>query len=656
MARRLKRRGRPRQAVRVGQRPASAPTAAQAEALFNEASRLHQAGQVGEAERLYRQLVALDPRHATGLHNLAVIACQTGRVGEAVPMFEGAIALDDGVYLFHNSLGNALKELRRFDEAAAAYARALALNPGFATGHYNLGNLHLDHGRLDAAAAAYRQAVALDPDLVEGHYNLANVLRDLGRFGEAETAYRRAVLLRPDHAQAHNNLGNLLKDTLRLDEAGEAYLAAIAARPDLAFPYSNLGVLRQLQGRLQDALDNYRRALAIDPAYPEANNNLGVVLQDLGRLDEAAAAYRRAIAQNPRYAEAHQNLARLAPLNDGSAEAEQEMALLNQLVADAGRSSAAERSQLLFALGKAWEDRGRYDRAFDCLAEANALRRASFAFDIGAAERRMAKIAEVFDAACLTRLRPGGLDSRRPIFIVGMPRSGTTLVEQIISAHPDVFGAGELAVMPALVAALRGPDGSAYPACGRSLGAEDARAFAQAYLDSLDVLAGDASRVTDKWLANFDQLGLIDAGLPNATIIHCRRDPRDVGLSCYAIGFVAGQEYAYDLGELGRYWRAYDRLMAHWRAVLPPGRMLEVPYEAVVDDLEGWARRLIAHCGLDWDDACLRFFESDRPVRTASSAQVRRPIYRDSVGRWRRFGDRLDPLLKALGEPWFEQD
>jgi len=234
-----------------------------------------------------------------------------------------------------------------------------------------------------------------------------------------------------------------------------------------------------------------------------------------------------------------------------------------------------------------------------------------------------------------------------------MPRSGTTLVEQIISAHPDVRGAGEIANLPNLIAKARSRGGSVYPSWAKTMSGTDCRTMGQAYLDSLPIDAPRQTRLTDKAVSNFEHLGLIHLSMPYAKIIHCQRDPRDSCLSCFANRFHDGfVEYAYDLAELGRYWRAYDRLMAHWRAVLPPGRMLDVPYEAVVEDVESWARRLIAHCGLEWNDACLRFYESKREVRTASSAQVRRPIYNGSVGRWRPFARHLGPLLEALGDPW----
>jgi hypothetical protein len=272
-------------------------------------------------------------------------------------------------------------------------------------------------------------------------------------------------------------------------------------------------------------------------------------------------------------------------------------------------------------------------------------------FDITRSERLGAAIAGRFDPALFARLQGSGSPSERPVFVVGMPRSGTSLVEQILAAHPQVHGAGEIGLLPALAARLRGPSGAGFPACVSELGAPDLQRLAQAYLGGLKPLGAGKARITDKTVGAFELLGLAHLILPNARIIHCRRDPRDVCVSCFSTRFSGGHDYAYDLAELGRYWRSYDRLMAHWRAVLPPGRIFEVQYEALVEDLEGWARRLIAHLGLEWDDACLRFHDSAREVRTASFAQVRRPIYKGSVGRWRRFEAHLGPLIEALGAP-----
>jgi hypothetical protein len=258
----------------------------------------------------------------------------------------------------------------------------------------------------------------------------------------------------------------------------------------------------------------------------------------------------------------------------------------------------------------------------------------------------MAAIAERFDAALLERLTGRGARGHRPIFVIGMPRSGTTLVEQVLAAHPQVHGAGELRLMGEIIAG----EEEGFPAWASRMDGADCARLGQAYLDSLPPAPAGRTRTTDKAVSNIEAMGLIHLCLPDAAIVHVRRDARDAALSCFATRFTDGQDFACDLGELGRYWRAYERLMDHWRAVLPEGRMLEVDYETLARDLEPQARRLVAHCGLDWDEACLRFHDSGREVRTASAAQVRRPIHTRSVGRWRRFEDRLGPLLEALGE------
>jgi hypothetical protein len=355
---------------------------------------------------------------------------------------------------------------------------------------------------------------------------------------------------------------------------------------------------------------------------------------------------------DPTAEEAIDTLVRLQPMGEDTPEVAEIMEVLNGIEARLGQLEPGGRSQVLFSLAKTLEDRGEHDRAFDHMAEANAIRRASISYDIEAAERRLERIAEVFDAERLAALEGNGHQSQRPIFIVGMPRSGTTLVEQIISAHPEVRAGGEIPILSNWLDGSRGDGDAPYPDWGRTMTGADCHNIGKIYLDALPAQTPPQRKFTDKWVDNFEHLGLIQACMPNAAIIHCQRDPRDVCLSAFAIRFVTGQEYSYDLAELGRFWRAYDRLMAHWRAVLTPGRMLEAPYEAVVADVETWARRLIAHCGLAWDDACLRFYESDRPVTSASFAQVRRPIYSGSVGRWRRFAGRLGTLLDALGPPW----
>ncbi len=453
----------------------------------------------------------------------------------------------------------------------------------------------------------------------------------------------------PEAARRSYEAGNAAFRQGDAAQAATAYEQAVGLWPAYGDAWLNLGAAYARLERIEDAASCARRVLELQPDDPRALNNLANALGALGRFDEATICYRRAIDIRPHDAEAHYNLVNLQPLSDGSPESEAAFALLSRQTAAPGRFTPREQSTLFFALGRALEARGENDAAFESLVRANALHRSGLAFDIAAPERLAAAIEKQFDAAFFARRHPGGSPSERPVFIVGMPRSGTSLVEQIVSSHPQVHGAGETGLMPTLVSRLRDARGRGYPFLASGLSDADLRTLAQAYLDLLDQRGGGKTRVTDKTIGNFELLGLIHLCFPNARIIHCRRDARDVCLSCFSTRFSSGHDYAYDLRELGRFWRVYDGLMAHWRAVLPPGRMLEVDYESLVEDVEGFARRLVAHLGLTWDDACLRFHESRREVRTASFAQVRQPIYKGSVGRWRRFAAHLDPLLEALG-------
>ena len=454
----------------------------------------------------------------------------------------------------------------------------------------------------------------------------------------------------PAEAARWFQAGNAAFRREAMAEAAAAYQQALALWPAHADAWLNLGAAYSRLGSTEDAAACARRVLELRPDDPRGLNNLSNALSAQGRFEEAARCYMRALEIRPSDAEAYYNLVNLHPLNDGSPDSEAAFARLSGHAGALDRFPVREQSVILFAHAKALEARGETDRAFESLARANALHRSTLRFDIAGSERLAGAIEERFDPALLARLRGAGSPSQQPVFVVGMPRSGTTLVEQILSAHPEVHGAGEIGLFPALVSRMRSRDGLGFPSLASGLSPADLQSLADAYLQRIEQLGAGKARVVDKTVGNFELLGLIHLCLPNARIIHCRRDPRDVCVSCFATRFSGGHDYAYDLHELGRYWRRYERLMAHWKTVLPPGSVFEVDYEALVEDLEGWARRLVAHLGLPWDEACLRFHESRREVRTASFAQVRRPIYKASVGRWRRYARHLAPLLEALGE------
>ncbi len=522
--------------------------------------------------------------------------------------------------------------------AEALYREVLAADPGNFDSLRLLGLIAAQTGRNVEAADLIGRAVAVNASVAETHNHLGVVLQRLSRPQDAADAYERAVALNPALAEAHNNLGAARRELGRLNAAVEAYGRAIALKSDYAEAHNNLGVALRELGRTEEAARAFERAVAHHPGYAKALVNLGVAQQELGRDAAALQALDAALALDPSSAVAWHARSDLKRFSAGDPD----IASMETLLAS---SSADEvRIPLAFALGKAWLDAGDVDRAFDRLDTGNAWKRATFDYDTRDDVALFGRIAAAFPDD--TSRASGGCASDLPVFVVGMPRSGTTLVEQILASHPDVRGGGELGVLEGVIVDALGADG--YPERASALSPADLEALGQRYVGCVEQLADGRKRVVDKMPSNFRYAGLIHRVLPNARIIHCRRDPADTAVSCYTKLFTGRQPFAYDLAELGRYYRARDRLMAHWRAVLPANRFLEVRYEDVVENLDAAARRLVAFCELDWDAACLDFHTTSRAVRTASAAQVRRPIYTASIGRWKAYTHRLKPLLGAL--------
>ena len=542
----------------------------------------------------------------------------------------------------------AKREVRagRFNEAAAIYQTILAIKPDLGEAYNYLGNVLLIQGQLDEAAAQYERALELRPDLVEAYNNLGTILRAQGRFDQAVQRFEQALALRPDFAIACNNLGNALRDQGKLDQAMKRFEQALALRPDCAETHNNLGAVLGDQGKLDQAMAQYQQAIALNPNYAEPHKNLAKGLKELGQFDQAAAHYEQALAIRPDYAEAHYDRTDLKTFHPGDAD----LAALEALAADTGRLPPGKKLYIHFALGKALEDVGEYGRAFEHLLQGNALKRREVHYNEAAYQQYLRSIAEVFDSRLLDRFAGVGNPSPAPIFVLGMPRSGSTLVEQILASHPQVHAAGELWSLDRVVQAVSDSAGRTvpFPQSISGLDADSYRRLGQAYLASLPTPPEGKTRITDKMPKNFVYIGLIRLILPNARIIHTRRDPLDTCVSIFSRLFTSGLTYSYDLAELGRYYRGYYELMAHWRSVLPAGAMLEISYEDIVDNIEAEARRLIDYCGLPWDDRCLSFHQASRPITTPSNVQVRQPLYRSSVQRWRRYEAYLQPLLAEL--------
>ena len=597
-----------------------------------EALRLLRAGRPVEAEQAFAAILLADSDDAAALHGLGLARNGQGRAEAALEPLRRALVHQPGEAALHNDLGAALHALGRLDEAAGHFALAAELRPDFAVAHNNLGSVLLARGEAAAAARAFERAVALAPNSADLQYNLGNALGVLGDAEPAIERLRRAIRLNPRHLGALVNLGAALVALGRPAEAVEVLRRALALKPDHVGANGNLGVALQALGESEAARSAFGKVVAAQPDNAAGLANLGNVLLELGELVSAERCLARATILAPRqpaYWRALGQLRRFAA--DGP-----ELAALQALAAAPEGLDGDQRADLHFALAKALDESGRMEESFDHLLDANRLVRAQLAYDEAAALAELAAIA-----AAPVAPGDGGGAGAEIVLVFGMPRSGTSLVEQILASHPAVVGAGELPDLDRAAAAAGFP-ASANPDALDRLG--------RAYLARLRGLAPKAARIVDKTPANFRFAGLIAQVLPEARMIHVRRRPLDTCLSCFATRFAAGQAFTYDLAELGRFWRAYAELMDHWRRVLPAGRMIEVDYESLVAEPEGQIRRMLAHCGLDWDAACLDFHRHRRPVRTASAAQVRQPITTASVGRAEAYRARLAPLIAALGE------
>ncbi|MDE1184451.1 sulfotransferase [Paraburkholderia sp.] len=492
-----------------------------------------------------------------------------------------------------------------------------------------------------------RQPDAARDWLAEGQASAAG-----GRLDDALDCFARAALARPRDASVPAAAAAVLMQQSRFDDAFAHYRAAIALAPSgsrqRALLLHDLGWAFEQTQRLDQAADAYRDAIALDPQLDGSYNNLANCLQALGRFDDAHDAYRRAIALAPDNTLYYRNLVQSKRLSADDPG----FIAMEQRVAQADSLSVERQVELHFAFGQALDDAGQPDRSFDHFLKANALHRPRVKYDEAATLGLFDAMPNLVTAPTLAAKRGLGDPSAAPVFVVGMPRSGSTLIEQIIASHPHAFGAGERPEFgAALMHAVTRPDDPLPFGALHDASAAQLRGLGADYLARLQCAVPDVAghaRIVDKYPFNFINVGLIHLALPNARFIHSRRAPVETCLSIFGRLF-HDVPFSYDLGELGRYYRAYDALMAHWRRVLPPGVMLEVSYEDLIGDIDGTVRAMLAHCGLDWDARCLDFHRTERPVGTASSAQVRRPLYRTSLTRRRPAAHLLQALYDGLG-------
>jgi len=633
-----------------------------AEAHSNLGAALHDQGQWAQALESLQRALILNPNDAGTLRDAADANKALGRLSEAVALYQRSLNLEPASPETHNNLGNAHLQRGEFRDAAQSYRRALQLQPQDATIHCNLGNALRELGELEPAERSTHQAMLLNPALSVAYNNLGLIRVAQGRREEAVIHYRRALQLNPKYVEALNNVGTALNDLGARREAAAAHAQAISLDPNRAESHYNLGNVLIEMRRFEDAVLSFERALALKPGFSPAHLSLAAALRQLGRAAQAEASCRAALAIDPNSAAALSVLGELQADRGQFTEAERLFERAMSLdpgfpfpyfsIASHRKMSSEDqawlagttalfdkpltlrhRISLRYALGKYFDDIQQYDEAFDHYRQANELtQRYGVKYEPAALSEHYAAIRTRFTPAALSNWQSHGDSAAQPVFIVGMPRSGTTLMEQILASHPAVFGAGELPFWQTAFGAFEANGAALIPTMARD------------YLGGLAALAGDAQHVIDKMPQNFVNLGLIHAALPNAKIIHMQRHPIDTCLSIYFHYFSHLHPYANDLSHLAHYYREYLRLMEHWRAVLPADTLLEIPYESLIATQEVWTRRALDFLRLPFDPRCLDFHQTDRVVITFSKWQVRQKISSSSVGRWLHYQEHVGPL------------
>ncbi len=658
---------------------AAATGAADDLAVFQQQIR---AGRFDAALTGLRGWLEAHPDDPDALYLRAVAARYTERHDEALAALARLKALSPEHGRAHQEEGWLLRALGRDEEAIAAFARACQYNPALAASHRALIELLLARGRkreaeqvmarlkhlqglpkplvavtdliaqgkLVKAENLCRQFLRRVPDHVEGMRLLAGIGLRLGVLHDAEFLLESAVEFAPDNVAAHIDYVGALRKRQKFARALEEAGRLLARDPDNAQFLSIYAIECMQSGRYDEALASFERVLEQLPRDPVTLTSRGHALKTAGRYEEAVASYRAAIAARTHHGEAWYALANLKTYTFD----DDDLARMLAIEEDASLSGM-ERVYLCFALGKAFEDRADYARSFDYYARGNRAKKLQSRYDAQRMGDELRAQQRVCTAPFFAARKGWGDPSPDPIFVVGLPRAGSTLIEQILSSHSRIDGTLELPNVLSLSQSLRRrklPDGiegpTGYPEILEHLTAEDLRDYGETYLRDTAIHRAGAPRFIDKMPNNFRHLGLIHLMLPNAKIIDARRHPMACCFSGFKQLFAEGQEFTYSLEDAGRYYRDYVELMAHWDAVLP-GKVLRVMHEDVVEDLEGQVRRMLDFLGLPFEEACLRYWETERNVRTPSSEQVRKPIFREGLEQWRHYAAWLGPLEEALG-------
>ena len=636
----------------------SQTAAASLEAAINDALNQHSRGNLVQAEKQYRTVLVKAPKHAVALHYLGVIALQTNNADQAIELISQSIVQAPDYADAYSNLANAYQAKGRFKDAAESLEKTLELTAAATSPNpeirANLGNAYAQLSNFQSAAVNYQRAIAIgreqSRELPEVHRNLANAWLQLGRPGKALNSITEANRLLPGNIAIQLTMANILPETGRQEEAIACYQEILKRNNNSPQVHTNLANVLRHTGDLSQAFSHYNQAIELDPAFDEAYYNRAVAHMDNGDLTASREDASRAIELNPVYGKAH---GLIASLENAASESNLGLNALQEAFAQR-ELPPEQKMHLAFALGKSLEGAKQYDKAFAYYRLANTLRRKAIYYDEEEELTFFTNLKQTITPASIqsgSRIQRHENNKIRPVFILGMPRSGTTLVEQILASHPEVHAAGEVSYLSQSISGeLKTPNGIDYTADLEHATAASISRIADNYLTQLGKNTHERRVITDKLPMNFFHVGLIKMAFPDATVIHCQRNPLDTCLSIYKNFFAAqGHNYSYDLAELARYYAHYQDLMRYWQKTMP-GFMYELSYEALVKNQEEESKKLIEASGLDWHADCLDFHKTERQVLTLSATQVRQPMYNKSVEFWRNYETGLTPIIEILGK------
>lgn len=605
-----------------------------ADAHYNLALTHQELNHLDEAVEYYKKTLAIDISYAKAYNNLGIVYKELGQMDEAIESYEQLIIIQPGNAEAHNNLGNLLTDLGELDSAIKSYKNALIIQPDYFEVHNNLGSIFNELGHNDEAIKCYELALAINPDFADAHNNLGVILQSIVQFDEAANCYKKAITINPEHSEALSNLGNILKECGQFDEAIDFYKKALTVNPKFDNARYNLGVSLYKLGKTDKAIAAFEQVLTNNPNFADALNFLGTLFHDLGQVDEAINCYVNALAIEPENSHFHYNLSQLKQYKLGDTQFTHMLSLISRkdLI-------KAERIRLCFALAKAYEDLGNKAELFKVLNEGNSLLKNELNYLIETDLKKHSIIRKLFKSV---NTKPSyDQITVRPIFIVGMPRSGTSLVEQIISSHHQVHGLGELNTLDTLI--------YDYLSQNNALSNKDFFLIRKKYLDSLLNLNFSESIITDKMPINFENIGFILKAFPEAKIIHLKRDAMAVCWSIYKRHFSnKNLGFSYDMRDLAQFYNSYIELMDFWHKLFP-NQIYDICYENLTNNQEQETRNLLDYCELSWDQNCLNFYTNKKAVTTASSLQVKEPMYQGSSEAWKKYETQLKLLIKNLG-------